>query len=97
MIQWEFLEKIGPAFGPQYLNRGCPIFAVSKGGRQDKPQHPGMGGVFEVVLIFCVMQSLPQALHDQANQRIRSSIHKQNPIDTNREMEMKTSKRNRAS
>jgi hypothetical protein len=23
MIQKKFLEKVGPAFGPQYLNRGC--------------------------------------------------------------------------
>src|SRR5438093_11007919 len=84
MIQLKFLED----------NRGCPIFAVSKGGRQNSQQHPGMGGVFEVVLIFCVMQLLPQALHDQTNQRIRSSIRKQNPIDTNGEMEIKTSKRN---
>jgi hypothetical protein len=42
----------GPDLQRIALQPRVPIFAVSKGGRQDSQQHPGMCGVFEVVLII---------------------------------------------
>src|SRR5258707_9161196 len=49
--------------------------------------------VFE---LLCLIQSLPQGLHDQTDQRIGRSIRKKRPIQRNAKMEMKTSKHNRA-
>jgi len=36
---------------------------------------------------------LPEGFHNQTGQRIRGSIRKQNPIETNAEMEVKTNQR----
>ena len=47
--------------------------------------------------LFCVIQLFPQGFHDQTDQRIRRSIRKKNPIETNAEMEIKTGKHNWAS